>query len=165
MKTLKDLSNLLEIKEFSEIMKLLIKLKEVHNYKVFANIDNEVYIDEEFYTTCKKIIERHNQLIIPQKDIIENSKDSVLIEDGHYVYFLLFNDKLVYIGESNALLNRIHTHKKDKLFNKIYCLKPEDACLSEILNIRYHQPEYNSVIYSPEMYAYKVFKQVISLIS
>jgi hypothetical protein len=62
------------------------------------------------------------------------------------VYILYENDKVVYVGKSNNMKNRITQHKKDKEFNKIICLSFEnegDKNIYELYYISKFKPKYN----------------------
>ena len=55
------------------------------------------------------------------RDILSSHKDK-------FIYFLLNNDELVYIGKSNGgLLGRLNSHIKDKKFNDVYIRPVLDA--------------------------------------
>lgn len=66
---------------------------------------------------------------------------------GNIIYKLLDNDKIVYIGKSeNNLFQRIDSHKKDKIFNKIEIINFSSKTLmsmGEIYFINKYKPKYN----------------------
>lgn len=64
---------------------------------------------------------------------------------NHYIYFLFFNNTLVYIGQTNNILNRINSHKRDKLFTDFtyYPTNKKIAISLEKDLISFHSPIYN----------------------
>lgn len=55
-------------------------------------------------------------------------RDIILSDKDKYIYFLLKNEELVYIGKSNGnLLGRINSHIKNKDFDDVYLRAVNDA--------------------------------------
>lgn len=48
------------------------------------------------------------------------------------IYFLVKDDKVVYVGQSVFPLQRVETHKKDKEFDRVYMLPVPKSVLNEI---------------------------------
>lgn len=79
-----------------------------------------------------------------------NRKINPLLPDHRdhnpYIYFLINKNKVVYVGQSKSLRNRIHFHNCYKIYNKIRIIK----CDVERLNyyerrwIARFKPKYNS---------------------
>ena len=162
MKTLKDLSKLLSFNDLNQLKVILNKLKASESYQVYSCIDNEIFICEDFYYACLDTLEQHASLLYTRDTIFEKASDNLPLQDGHYVYFLINDQSLVYIGETQVLLNRIQTHKKDKTFNKVFCVAVKDAYKIELLNIRHHNPFYNIKVYSDYEYTHLVCKEALS---
>lgn len=74
-----------------------------------------------------------------------------LIEDnspGYCVYFLFHNHKIVYIGKTNNIQNRIYQHKMEsiKTFTDFRCIRfpsDEEAIINEVEYIKHYLPKYN----------------------
>jgi hypothetical protein len=92
------------------------------------------------------IIERHTI----DKNIILSNKCNIYKWQFSGIYFLLLEDKIVYIGQTTKGLSRIITHIKDKKFNFFtYIEFPKNELdLIEIINIIKYQPLYNKQIFS-----------------
>ena len=82
-------------------------------------------------------------------------KNSVPWDKPQGIYFLIFNEKVVYVGQSKNVLNRISAHK-DKTFDSFAFLqcKEHEMDIIESLYIHLLQPEQNGlsvhgVIFSP----------------
>ena len=66
--------------------------------------------------------------------------------EGAYVYFLIKNDVIVYVGQSQSLGSRISTHKKGKDFDRVkYLSVPRGAQnILELALIKSIKPSYNT---------------------
>lgn len=85
--------------------------------------------------------------MLNKKQILELSK-SIKNPIIKGVYFLIFKDKIVYVGYSKDILKRVKAHNKDikKIFNKISYVTYEDD--EQMKNdereyIAYIKPRYN----------------------
>jgi len=76
------------------------------------------------------------------EDILNNA---ITFERKACVYFLINNDKVVYVGKTHDINNRLCSHLKDKIFNKYYYFecKEESLNLLEGLYIMKYNPIYN----------------------
>ena len=62
------------------------------------------------------------------------------------IYLLFKDDKVIYIGKSNNMKNRINQHKKDKDFNSVKCIIFKDEGLVNLYEpylIQKYKPIYN----------------------
>lgn len=55
--------------------------------------------------------------------IVQNSCKTVPIDDNGYVYFLINNGNIIYVGQSNCLVGRIYSHKLDKVFDYVFTIQ------------------------------------------
>jgi hypothetical protein len=79
-----------------------------------------------------------------KSEILRGAKDIDL--SGCYVYFLLAEKEIIYIGCSAAVLNRINSHKSDKIFDSYFIQKMPDlknGLIMETEYIKTFQPKYN----------------------
>ena len=69
------------------------------------------------------------------------------IDMNSNIYFLSFNNEIVYIGKSVNLFSRISGHLVEdvKMFDKVYYIKVQNSYLNkiELACIRYFQPKLN----------------------
>jgi len=68
--------------------------------------------------------------------------------NGWYVYLLINDDKIVYVGQTKSIIPRLHTHKndKEKVFTHVELQEFEigtDLTVEEFKSIILHNPEYN----------------------
>lgn len=83
-----------------------------------------------------------------KKSLLEDSEEYKGVE-GIFLYFLLRNGEVVYVGQTCNLGARIHQHKKDKIFDGMRYVRfhdPAELDASELAHIIFHNPEYNSAI-------------------
>ncbi len=79
------------------------------------------YLNYEKVGKEKVYFNKENYSQFNIRDILSSHKDK-------FIYFLLNNDELVYIGKSNGgLLGRLNVHIKDKEFNDVYVRPISDA--------------------------------------
>lgn len=129
-----DIINLIQIKEKRSGIKILL----TENYQSY-------YLPIWIYDKIIESEARLNSLIIDEKIVLEKACNSVPIEVNSYVYFLLFENKVIYIGQTTDILMRISTHKKDKTFDQIACfiIPQSDLLTIETMNIQYYKPKLN----------------------
>ena len=62
-----------------------------------------------------------------------------------FIYFLIYNDDVVYVGQTKRGLARVYNHVHDKNFNKIYIIECDEDELDymEDLYIFKYKPIYN----------------------
>lgn len=90
--------------------------------KVFNDIRNSKYNKEEI------LHKNHNKIRKPDfsKEAYSRLTIESVIEDFsnqkyYFIYFLLKDNKVVYVGQSNKnVLDRINNHLKDKVFDEVY---------------------------------------------
>lgn len=66
--------------------------------------------------------------------------------DNYYLYFLIENDSIVYVGKTNSVEGRLYDHRRSKKFDSysvFKCENEEDAINKEALSIMEYQPKYN----------------------
>lgn len=79
------------------------------------------YINYEKVSESRVVFNKENYERFDIKNILLSNKDK-------YIYFLLKNEELVYIGKSNgSLLGRISSHIKDKDFDDVYVRAVNDV--------------------------------------
>ena len=104
----------------------------ISNY-IWEHIERELANIKENYPT--------------RDDILENKKEWVSVNHRKaYVYFLILDNTIVYVGQSVSLMSRIAEHiKTKKEFNYIYYVEVPKRLLSRIENyyIREIRPYYN----------------------
>lgn len=72
------------------------------------------YLNYKKTSESKVVFNKENYERFDIRNIITSNKDK-------YIYFLLKDDELIYIGKSNRnLLQRLNSHIKDKDFNDVY---------------------------------------------
>jgi len=94
-----------------------------------------------------------------QKDVIlSNSYKMWPIIQG--IYFLIINDKIIYVGQSKDVYKRINAHRDDKIFNKFSYIKIEESNLADLeAHFIYHlKPEKNLNL--PQNKYYKTITQI-----
>ncbi len=80
-----------------------------------------------------------------------------------YIYFLLYNNQVVYIGKTSSIGPRIDAHQIDKLFNKCLFFKhPLDGLgLEERRLIAQYNPIYNSLGCTPDAEPFKIIDGIL----
>lgn len=66
---------------------------------------------------------------------------------GSFIYFLIRDEKIVYVGKTSSLGARVGSHHRSKKFDSaryVHWDASEHVDLTEQAFIRYFQPEYNS---------------------
>ena len=129
-----DTINLILIKEKKDNIKILY----TENYQSY-------YIAIEMFNKILETKSYLNSLIIDEKTVIKKAFDFVPLEPNCYIYFLLVEAKIIYIGQTTNLLSRIASHQKDKIFDHIACFKTSknDLLTIETVNIQFHKPKLN----------------------
>lgn len=102
-------------------------------------------IFNEYYSD---IIKSNYDLIKPYVENTEVYKSKSIylpITQKSYIYLLWRNGKLVYIGGSSCVLNRVHTHRSSKIFDEVsYIEVPKKLVyIIESCFISINKPEYN----------------------
>ena len=107
---------------------------------------NDGFIDEAIYSFIEEEYNSMLNSLLAIDFIKENKQASVTIKPGYYVYFLLNESELVYIGQSCSLLNRIHIHLEDKKqFTHIFYTETIRVKMDELeqFYIQYYSPKLN----------------------
>lgn len=143
---LKDLQSTTQL-SVQEMNQIIISHFNRFNFNIAVTYQSRVLIKSEY---VKPIVEYYQELseMIWDIEIIRGSKSKwVPFENGSYVYFLLSNDEVVYVGQTVNLCGRLCGHVKDKVFDYVYYtnVSPENRLIFESMNINYYQPRYNQV--------------------
>ena len=65
-----------------------------------------------------------------------------------FVYFLIYEDKIIYVGHTRSLYERIVCHKQSYEFDRFQLIEYntyEESLLEEKSWIKYHQPKFNRI--------------------
>jgi len=87
----------------------------------------------------------HTPHLLNEFILVENEKAELR---DYYIYFLWFEEELLYIGYTVNLTNRIRSHKKDKMFDKVtyqtyFQTTKEKMLIIERANINHYKPLFN----------------------
>lgn len=87
-------------------------------------------------------------MIIREEELNEYS---LITDETYYIYFLYYENDLVYIGQTQSLDVRIKSHKKDKLFDTVKIKRYNNISKEEILriersNINTYNPIFNDTV-------------------
>lgn len=96
------------------------------------------------------------ELIIKHKHSVD-----VVFDQNYYVYFLIKNEEIVYVGATVNFVRRLHQHKVDKdfdSFNYIRCCSDEEMNKLELEYIVKLKPKYNKSL--PTQYRYVPARKV-----
>ena len=76
-----------------------------------------------------KIIKKNYLLDITIEKVLLNKKNGVPINSKNkwYIYLLIENNIVVYVGISKSLLYRVGQHQQDKNFDSIYCFELKES--------------------------------------
>ena len=86
---------------------------------------------------------------------------------NEYVYFLFFNDLLLYIGKAAVLQSRIQQHRKTRIFNKVLYIEVgegQSAKLEEDMILKYKPPCNGALLRKTEKYKDKNGDHVLFII-
>jgi predicted GIY-YIG superfamily endonuclease len=142
-------------KKLSQIDVKIVKIQRNVTEDVIIKTMSEVLDDDKefikWFKERKEKIEKRNT-----KDIIRNKvktntplsdSESVFLNKPTYLYSLYDKNKIVYIGITKNLYDRIKSHKKTKIFDRyeilkifgdrFYALREENNLIKE------HKPKYN----------------------
>jgi hypothetical protein len=118
------------------------------NLKVLyqPDVQSNIYISKAFYSELQKQKEFMDGFICDHNTIKRNIISFDREYNKAYVYFLIENDEIIYIGQSVDLLRRIETHSKDKEFDQvsIYQVHENYLDIAEMINIVTYNPRLNS---------------------
>jgi hypothetical protein len=102
---------------------------------------------EEVYKYLEPIFEG-----IMEKKHISYAKNSALsnFNGWQFVYLLIMNKKVLYIGATSSIQNRLHDHKYSKDFHDVYLIAfktKEERAFAEKILIREYEPILNKKKY------------------
>ena len=89
---------------------------------------------------------RKNEWHIEPQRLIEIAKDyKALVNSSKFVYFLIFQNEIVYVGLSDRVQKRLQEHAKDKVFDKVTWIRvnARDQKYIEAYYIKTLSPKYN----------------------
>lgn len=115
---------------------------------------NDGFISADLADFIKEKFEYQLSSIISMDEILKEKSEYIPIKEGSYVYFLIQDNEIVYVGQSNQLLGRIQNHinTSGKVFNyiSIFQVDVKKHSLNEIEQIHIHtiNPILNKVKYS-----------------
>ncbi len=146
MNNLKELSQLFYSNE-EKVNQTLIQESEFQlSDRTYDCPSGEIWLEDKFLPWVKEEIEILSSLIPSKIDIIANATDVIPFKKGSYVYFLILDEKLVYIGQTVSVAARLATHVDSlKLFNKAYIMDiPRNERMAmEAMCISKYLPLYN----------------------
>jgi len=81
------------------------------------------------------------------------------LEGRHFIYFLVHNKEIIYIGKSHNLYLRLLQHRTYKKFDYVYVLEFEscDVCKMEKIIIQTFTPKYNNMWANQRRYQTELF--------
>jgi len=96
-----------------------------------------------------KVLERKSKWHVEPSKLIENSYlYQELLQDLKYVYFLIDNGIIVYVGKSDSIQSRLHQHTRDKEFDRIAWIQvnSHEQKYIEAYYIMTLKPKYNKFL-------------------
>lgn len=147
VQNIKELGKELNISTKS-LIKAIERIEKRDCTKYMAIIEGETYIQETTYNKIINLFKTINNKIQPLSVVISEAKEYIPIKKSTYVYFLINDRRLIYIGQTDSLTGRINEHQKTKDFNKVYCIEVDSKYNNTIekINIYHHKPSINIVI-------------------
>ena len=133
------------------------------NIRLLCNIDGADSVSQEAFNEIMETDKRLLGMVFPEEAVKERAFSHVPFDLLPRVYFLIFNNEIVYVGQSSALCNRVMSHQigneKHKEFNKVatFEVTRKDINIIESVNIRHYRPLYNKEVMTKEEY----FKRVL----
>ena len=142
---IKELANIFNISK-DEAYKVVLHRSNKNGIKIMHEVEGNIVIGDEYFN---KILQHHDNIesCVPDYQyVVENALTTVPFQRGAYVYFLLSNNKIVYIGQSVTPAARIGKHIADgKEFDTAYVMDVEEAYMPaiELACIMRYLPEYS----------------------
>jgi len=134
MKSITELSKLLDCNLYA-LSKIFVK----NRITIYEQIEygiSDGFIADEIFDLIKEKVDKQISSAFTIDQILENKSLSVPINQGAYIYFLLVGDIVVYIGQSNQILDRIQQHiNSDKKFDYVSIFLVDKKELDEIEQI------------------------------
>jgi transposase len=96
-----------------------------------------------------ELIERKSEWHVEPEQLVSKAVSyQRLLSESRYVYFLIDNDEIVYVGMSDTVQSRLHAHTKDKKFTKVTWMKVKahDQKYIEAYYIMTLKPKYNKFL-------------------
>ena len=139
------------------------------NTKLLCDIDGAVSITQDVFNEIMEADKRLLSTVFPEERIGANSFHHIPFDMLPRIYFLLSEKRIVYVGQSCAICNRIWTHQNDKdgksktvakEFDEVstFVVDRKEINIIESVNIRHYRPLYNVVILTNCEYLGKVLR-------
>ncbi len=113
---------------------------------------NDGFIEVELYDHITERYANYSSNIFPESAIIDMKGTTVPIKKSSYIYFLINNGIIVYVGQSFQLLGRIQNHidNDGKAFDAISVIEVDRKSLNiyERLYINTIKPQLNRTNYT-----------------
>jgi len=129
-----------------DIYKKLLKMSNKYSIKVMnQSEDGEIYISSEYFDKIVNFLNDNMKLIPDMNTIREKASETIPFKKDEYIYFLLNNNELIYIGQTVNMSMRISTHLSSKEFNRVYyfTISEDQKSLVESLCINEYKPIHN----------------------
>lgn len=145
-----------------DMYKRLLKLGNTYGVKILHQQNDEIYIQTELYNRITEYLNNYKGLIPEKRNIVINASETVPIKRGSYIYFLLNNEIIIYIGQTVHLGGRVNEHLKDKSFDEIYYFSVDESVrlFVEALCIQNYSPELNNEFMESEVIVKHVLNQM-----
>jgi hypothetical protein len=131
VKSITELSRILDVNLYA-LSKLLSK-NNIFILEQFEGNNPDGFIEDEIYNM---IVEKTSNIIdsaFSKETIINNKSILVPMKMSSYIYFLLVGDNIVYIGQTNQILDRIQQHMfSDKSFDYVSIFEVDRKKLNEV---------------------------------
>lgn len=129
-----------------------------HGNVITKVLINSGEIERFYYDDLVKTGMFFQTLIIPHEDVLQYAYYKVPFDKLPRVYFLLDENVVVYVGQTNEICGRINTHMRDKDFDRVATfIYKENLYMTEAMNILHYNPAYNGMSLNP----YSYFSQVV----
>ena len=131
-----------------------------------------LFSQRTYNTVVKELIEK--KFLIPGKQkngfiFVDFPLGQEEKKQNFYLYKYVFNDNIVYIGQTTSLKRRVQQHTQDKLYNfkgEIYytnCGSKKELDLLEAILINKYKPEFNITHKNREDLNYDLIKDNLNL--
>lgn len=101
-------------------------------------------IDEFRHGTCKKCENEKNKIRYKEKQYYKQYQDEM---NRYFVYRLIKNEEIIYVGRTKSFVKRMQSHKLNKEFDRVEILtfdNPIDMQISELYFISKYKPILNN---------------------
>jgi len=142
------------------LQRLILAKQEEYGVKIIAQQGQHTYIQQEVYDSLHNKRQYLLGLSLPIEEMYKEKKDSIPIAQNSYIYYLYYEDTLVYIGKTNNLCARIGEHYRlgreyDEVAVKAVDWKQHD--IIELMSIYVHTPIGNVAVLKEEVFFKMMF--------